>query len=273
MFLKLLRYKFNAHRNLFIILSVIALSMSAVGAGALWFLRSGLDHISDGSLLTLISIFSTIFFMVLLGIIYCSLVAYIIAMAIVLFVQFYKNHFSDEGYLTFTLPVTTHQHLLSSFLNILIWAATTILVMFICIFILNSPDYSLFEFIQRIRGRMLHIGIERPIVFSTLLSTSSLLTVCLIPMLAICIGCVAAKKRKFLASLGIGYGIISTITVLTYILMLLSIVGDAYIMYAIESQNFYFILTLLVPLSIHAAVCIGGYFLMHRLVDRKLNLP
>ena len=62
MFLKLLRYKFNAHRNLFIILSVIALSMSAVGAGALWFLRSGLDHISDGLLLTLISIFSTIFF-------------------------------------------------------------------------------------------------------------------------------------------------------------------------------------------------------------------
>ena len=34
--------------------------------------------------------------------------------------RFYKRCFTDEGYLTFTLPVTTHQILLSSFLNTII---------------------------------------------------------------------------------------------------------------------------------------------------------
>ena len=43
--------------------------------------------------------------------------------------RFYKSRFADEGYLTFTLPVTTHQILLSSLTNtalsMLVMLATT----------------------------------------------------------------------------------------------------------------------------------------------------
>lgn len=274
MFLKLLKYKLNAHRNLFIILSAIALSLSVVGAVDLWFLKQDFFYNIEPEILSVFAGFAGAF---LLSAVYYGLMAYTIATAIILLVQFYKNHFTDEGYLTFTLPVTTHQHLLSSFLSILIWAASTILTLFVCIIILTSPMYASSDFLREFTTGFwdaMAADVELPVVGIPLLGISSLLTVCLLPMLAICIGCVAVKRKKLLASFGIGYGIISTFTVLTYILVFLSIVGDTYIMQEIlNSDKFHFILTLLVPLSMQAGVCVGGYFLMHRLVDKKLNLP
>ena len=41
------------------------------------------------------------------------LIAVSFATAIIITIRFYKNLFSDEGYLTHTLPVTRGQHLLS----------------------------------------------------------------------------------------------------------------------------------------------------------------
>lgn len=273
MFLKLLKYKFNAHRNLFLILSAIALSLSVVGAVYLWFLQQDFFYSNDD----LLSVFAVLVGTFLMLAVYYGIIAYTIATAIILLVQFYKNHFSDEGYLTFTLPVTTHQHLLSSILSILIWAASTILTLFICIIILTSTMHasndSMVEFTTGFWDSMV-ADVELPVVGIPLLGISSLLTVCVLPMLAICIGCVAVKRKKLLASFGIGYGIISTFIILTYILTFLSIALDSYISYEIfNTDKYHFILTLLVPLTMQAGVCVGGYFLMHRLVDKKLNLP
>lgn len=275
MFLKLLRYKFNAHRNLFIILSAIALSMSAVGAGAMWLLEGDFVYKLEPEIL---SVFAGLVCTLLISATYYGLIAYTIATAILLLVQFYRNHFSDEGYLTFTLPATTHQHLLSSFLNILIWTTAAMFHLFICIIIMISPLYIsnnyLVETITDLMDFMSASGIELPAVSIPMLGISSLLTVCLLPMLAICIGCVAVKRKKLLASFGIGYGIISTFTISTYILIFLSMVADGYISYEIlNADKFHSVLTLLVTFTMQAGVCIGGYFLMHRLVDRKLNLP
>lgn len=274
MFLKLLRYKFNAHRNLFIILSAIALSMSVVGAGAMWLLEGDFIYELEPEIL---SVFASLVVTLLISVTYYGLIAYTIATAILLLVQFYRNHFSDEGYLTFTLPATTHQHLLSSILSVLIWAASTILTLFICIIILISPMYASSDFMVEFSTGVwdsMAADVELPVVGIPLLGISSILTICLLPMLAICIGCVAVKRKKLLASFGIGYGIISTFTISTYILIFLSMAADGYISYEILNRDkFHFVLTLLVPLTMQAGACIGGYFLMHRLVDRKLNLP
>lgn len=270
MFLKLLKYKFNAQRNLFFILSGIALCMSVVGAVDLWFLQERLEHIESD----VISVFAALFGGASLMIIWYSLMAYTIAISILLIVQFYKRHFSDEGYLTFTLPVTTHQHLLSSFLNNIIWTAIALLVMFACILILASPVYTFSDFRSDwiyADPELLNMGTMTPYMIFMIIG--SFLSGCLIPMLAISIGCVAVKKRKLLASFGIYYGISSTISVFTGILSFLALVGDMYIMDSVDSDTFHLILTVLVPAVVYTGVSIGGYFLMHRLVDKKLNLP
>lgn len=274
MFLKLLKYKINAQRNLFIILSAIALSLSVVGALDLWFLQEHVDDIASD----VISVFAGLFGGALLMVIWYSLIAYTIAVSILLAVQFYKRHFSDEGYLTFTLPVTTHQHLLSSYLNNLIWTVITLLVMLSCIMILISPLYSWSDISDDLRvswmywrSEMSGLGSITP--FMSLMTFGSLLSGCLIPLLAITIGCVAVKRRKLLASFGIYYGINSAISVITGVLSLLAMIGDAYIMDSLNSDTLRLLLTTIVPLFLYIGITIGGYFLMYRLVDRKLNLP
>lgn len=73
---------------------------------------------------------------------------YILIMVIVPFVtafalcwRFYKNLFTDEGYLTLTLPVTPNQHLLSKLISGIIWMLFDYGVLIICIFLpVTIPD-------------------------------------------------------------------------------------------------------------------------------------
>lgn len=58
---------------------------------------------------------------------------------ILIAVRFYKNLYSDEGYLTFTLPVTRSQLLLSKTLTGILWAYTNQLLICACIVIITLP--------------------------------------------------------------------------------------------------------------------------------------
>ena len=64
-----------------------------------------------------------------------ALVLGIMAMAITVFVvmirRYYVSFFSDEGYLTFTLPVSVDCHLMTKVISMTIWNAASILVMFL----------------------------------------------------------------------------------------------------------------------------------------------
>lgn len=56
--------------------------------------------------------------------IYFALVVAVFVMTLVIIIQrFYKNLLGDEGYLMFTLPVKTWQHITSKFLTAIIWCA------------------------------------------------------------------------------------------------------------------------------------------------------
>ncbi len=50
---------------------------------------------------------------------------------IMLAVRIYKNLYSDEGYLTFTLPATAKQHILSKVLCGAIWEILSVIVAFV----------------------------------------------------------------------------------------------------------------------------------------------
>lgn len=60
---------------------------------------------------------------------------------IVIAVRFYKNLFSDEGYLTRTLPVTSGQHLLSKTIAGSIWASLDMILLLASFYIISATPF------------------------------------------------------------------------------------------------------------------------------------
>ena len=69
------------------------------------------------------------------------LIAVSFATAIIITIRFYKNLFSDEGYLTHTLPVTRGQHLLSKTIAGSIWSCLDIFFIFASLYIVSATPY------------------------------------------------------------------------------------------------------------------------------------
>ena len=60
------------------------------------------------------------------------LAALVTVTTILILYRYYKNFFTDEGYLTFTLPVTRDQLLWSKIINAFIWEIATFLALTVC---------------------------------------------------------------------------------------------------------------------------------------------
>lgn len=67
------------------------------------------------------------------GIMVLAIIAASILVAFIIFQRFYKNLMCDEGYLTFTLPVTTTQILWSKLITAMIWTFISGIVIFISV--------------------------------------------------------------------------------------------------------------------------------------------
>lgn len=181
--------------------SIILLSiLSGFGLSAL---------ISDKNYPALVEIISGIgIFFVILG-----YGAFSLFSAILVFGRFYKNFFTDEGYLTFTLPVKRSVLLNSKLILYVTTAiATSLVIVFsLLLFLLigssdiplsiNSIIESLCYLPEEIKPYLL-IYIPELIVFSLL---STILS-CLCIFCCITIACIIVKKHQILAAIGIYYG-------------------------------------------------------------------
>lgn len=186
--------------------------------------------------------------------------------------RFYKRCFTDEGYLTFTLPVTGHQILLSGIANtvlgmlVVMAAAVAGIGIILGLFMTAFPQEILWadvwvslkeamaqivESLRKNAGEFTMLGISGIIgAFATLIEL----------MMAITIGALIAKKHKIIAAVAVYYGIN----------MAMGMVQSIFAMTVVFSQNLIWLLGSTILLSSVAAV--GGYFLMYWLTSRKLNL-
>jgi len=82
-----------------------------------------------------------IFISCLLGVFVCviGLAAFFLMGVILPIYRFYKNMFTDEAYLTLTLPVKRETLLVSKLINAIIWVAGTTLVFIIDVIIVMAP--------------------------------------------------------------------------------------------------------------------------------------
>lgn len=268
MFTKLLKHELKAQGKILGVLSLSAIGAGLIGCLMLFLLRNMPHNSPTIQLQAVISTFSgTILFGAILGIIAYSIGVWILQIA-----RFYQRHFTDQGYLTFTLPATTHQILLSGIVNFVIWTTLSGIVTILSFILLFLPlqdelsiDWNIIWEFNNIFSIL--YGVDSPVlqIFSSLASSLYQL---ILPLLAITMGAQMAKKHKLLVAFAIYYGLnmgVSIVTSVSSIYLLLS----EYFM----DGSITLLLSTVMNSVLYLGLAIGGYFLMYHLIDKKLNLP
>ena len=271
MFAKLLKHELKTQSRLMLILSAAALGAGIVGS-IMMLLCTNL--IADGAQSSA-DVIGAFFSVLIMYAMYFVVIGYSVAVMIILTLRFYRHLFSDEGYLTFTLPASTHQVLMSSVLSFAIWSAVAGLVTLISAALIFIPFLKMagselgMVTVNDFAGLFQGLEING---WYVLLSVFTLVGVSaggiILPLFSVTLGSVVAKRLKILVAFAFYYGINMTLTIATYIVMIVAMIGDA----ATSGLNEFY-LTLGVPGVLYTAVAVVGYLVMHRLISRKLNLP
>lgn len=136
----------------------------------------------------------------------------------VIFYRFYKNFMCSEGYLTFTLPVSTAKLLWSKLITAVLWLVISALVGFLCLFIfllfgtdgnafINTDVFAFFGEFFRILPHYF-TGSSVFFVFEILLLVIAGTVFTLLQVyLALIIGGVVSQKHKLLAGIGFYFAI------------------------------------------------------------------
>lgn len=263
MFAKLLKYDFRSTWGLLGLLSVIALGAGALGS----VVARLLEREPEGFFLTMliISMITVVFY----------LVGYCIAAMFLLLGRFYKSRFTDEGYMTFTLPVSNHQILLSSFLNctlgLIVCMIVTVAAFFIMVFFgvadLDGQRWEAVKVFFDVLPKFLKdVGVGNILMFLLMLLaglTSEVFTI----MLSITLGAIIAKKHKILMAVAAYYGINIAVSVASVSFMASS--GLLQMREMVQSTFMGFGGCATAGYCLLSLIC---YFIMYYLTSRKLNL-
>lgn len=270
---KLLKYDMKAVWKIWVWLAAAALLIAIPGGLCFRFLSSTIGESSAFFLLQLSAVF---------GVIACFLVigGFLIVTEILVFWRFYKNFFSDEGYLTFTLPVSRAQLLLSKTLNACIWLVASYGVILICVLELSLVAAGPATFFEGFRFYLTGAGIWPVLWILELLLMAFAGTWLGVSIIQLCItiGSIIAKKHKILASIGIYYlvnMVLSFAGQIITVVGLFSAVGaiDTVLSGITEHEAFPFIsLLLLIATVILATIAYFIQLITLGKLERKLNL-
>jgi len=269
MFLKLFKYEWKANIGLFRMLSLCVLGISCVAAVLLRILTTYWDFISrsDGLSLLLLPAFICLF---------CAFLALAIYGAGIQYLQlfrFYKSRFTDEGYLTFTLPVKTSHIFLSTALHMLIWGAISVLVIAAAFIIAVgfgpawAPGELQFMWEDFRKGFSAMVFGSSDIVVFILFALVSIAYSIVVPLSAVVVGSVITKKHKVLAIIGILYGISVVSGIAT------SFISVATQFLLIANNHLSVGAILLSSCAVPLILTVAAYPLSIHLMKNKLNLP
>lgn len=269
MYSKLLKHEWRSTRGMLGILCLICLGAALAGGGTMRYLVWSSDHGGDSNLLTVVNVLA------LVASIFTIFICGVAGMFLYIW-RFYKSRFTDEGFLTFTLPVTTHQNLLSAIVNTVIGTVLLWLAIFLCFPLLLLIGFSgvedffptLWELLPQLPQLFSEVFRQEEMKFVWIVLLNAILGSLqglILLMLSVTVGSVIAKKHKILAAVGCYYGIGLVISFFTSIGM-----GIAAMSENSGSDAAFGVFGASAIVSL--AVAVGGYFLMYYLADRKLNL-
>ena len=222
------------------------------------------------------------------------LAAFIVVSEIFIYIRFFKSFFSDEGYLTFTLPVKRHQLLTSKLLMAFITEFCTVTLYVIEMGIIFSFVFSnmlnelgldtyteLFSFFSEL-GKLIFTAENALSIIFLLIYLLEMLIIyvlsasfmILVTFACITFGAIVAKKHKVLAAIGIYYLVSSTLSSIASVVMLATTMGLPYWFDSLTPNAAMGVVALafLVIIAFLAAVTLLLYMLVLWLLDKKLNL-
>ena len=270
MFAKLLKYEWRSTKGFAWLMFLISLSAAVVGGLTTQYLFRISQSQDQQPVLTVLVL---LMFM-------AAMVALLICAAATLFFtfwRFYRSRFTQEGYLTFTLPVTSHQILLSSIVNCLLGALCalgTLLVSYLLMGLITlsaMPGFfaARWEILEALfKGASWLFTGENAPLFWQMLSQLLLGAVFEIPviMLAITLGALLAKKHKAIL------GVVAYYIIQVAQLLITGVVMGVTTNSITQAASYRVTLAFDFSPLLSIAVGVGSYFLMHYLVSRKLNL-
>lgn len=274
---KLLRYDLKSVFKYWWIAAIASIGLSAIGGLCLSIATTGKDVPPLIAVLIVFAVIFTIF----------GIIAFSILSLILVYVRFYKNFFTDEGYLTFTLPVKRSQLLNSKLISSVLTMCCTSAILIADIFILlalgiGQPffDEFLTPFVQLISELFVELPIEGHLYIFTwavLVLISFLLSSIfstLFLFACITFAAVITKKAKVITAIGIYYaasGVMTGFLQILYMFGFTSIID--WIAELPQNTVKFFITALLLGITLALAlVCLMLYTLEYFMLDRKLNL-
>ena len=220
---------------------------------------------------------------------YIAIIAFSILTFILLAIRCYKNFFTDQGYLTFTLPVKLHTLINSKLILVLVmelmtgFVITASIVIFLSIAgVVNAEMIgALFDSIGQWIGLVNDEGylgwFILYIVELQLITIASSLFGILFMGCCITFGSVIAKRAKVLAAILVYYGANSVFSTVVWIFMVFGVTAYGTWLSSASLTEVQGLgvaaVTMLGIFALLAMLCSLLYTLQYRLLDRKLNLP
>lgn len=278
MFAKLLKHDFRSNALALSILSAATVGMDIAAGFLLRLLMNygdALNNMEDGgeTLHVLVmsgSMLSLTF--CILGMIGCFVAAFII-----LLIRYYRSRFTDQGYLTFTLPVKNHQIFLSSFLNNMIWLAIAYAALMIGAFSAITiatvgTDHTPADVIDSFG-----YATELPAGYVAMNSVNTVVSVVytvVIAMTCITLASTWVKRNRILLAFGLYYGVSQIVGTLESLLSVFTLFGFEQNWLYGDVTDIYneSIVSMAIMILIRLGLIAGGYILSTHLTKKKLNL-
>ena len=272
---KLMRYDFKSVFKLWWIGAVSTLALSVIGGFIAEIFTTERDIPEP---IYVLAIFGAV-------LVYIGFIAFAIFSEILVYLRFYKNLYTDEGYLTFTLPAK-RQSILNS--KVFLGTVTSILTgivlsidsLIVTVISLRKEIFTP-QFIKDIEEALEYFFEDQYYYYFFIYLIQALIIFALLSLATILFayGCITiasviAKKAKILVAIGIYYGATSVLGFLMTIFFMFGATSFFDLIFElseIDGLNSVMLLLFMV-IFLLCAVCCVLYYITHWCIDKKLNL-
>ena len=222
---KLIKHDFHSLSRVLLPTQLAVLAATILATlGFVFNYRVGYSNFNENGFLQLLKLITGFLSVVMV----LAIIASAVLVAFIIFQRFYKNLMCSEGYLTFTLPVSTSEILWSKLITAMIWTIISSVVIFISIniFVLfgtadsgivNTEVYNQIGYALQEVDKIIGARIVWPILEFALLMLVGTAYSILQVYLALIIGGMVSQKHKILASIGFYFVIQIAVSILSSI--------------------------------------------------------
>lgn len=213
---------------------------------------------------------------------YMAIIVCCVGITVYMAVRFYKSMFTDEGYLTHTLPVTSHQLLLSKVITMIVWnlismigVVISLLILFGSVYVflldnINNLGYELRSMMHEL-AQLAELKGFLGLMFTTFFMViASIFGGTMMVVGSISIGQML-RKHRILGAIGAYFGINTIFQIISTTVMIPVMFGAAMTMDQGDLFSAYNVIYGIISF-VSIAFGVGLYFLSEYLIRRQLDL-